>query len=299
MFSSIFRDLKEMLLHGSMLTRLIIINLIAFVVVGVFLRYLFPPVYEATIPYLALSSDIIWNLKHPWVFITHMFMHDGFMHILWNMLLYYWFGTIIGDLIGDRKILPLFIYGGLLGAVVFIVSSYINLPENFIGASAVGASAAVMATIVAAGVLAPDYKVRLILIGNVSIKYIVVVLLVIDLIGASGNVNTGGHFAHLGGALFGWFYVSNLRRGVDLSVGFNKVWDKIVDLFDGKKSRKSKLKVSHKQRSAYKKVSDKKDKDEQLQKKVDEILDKINEKGYDQLTDEEKEFLFLASKKQK
>lgn len=299
MFRSIWDDMKEMLRSGTMVTRLIVINIIAFVVIGVFIRYLIAPVYPTFLNYLALSSDIWWNLKHPWVFITHMFLHAGLYHIFWNMLLYYWFGVIVGDLVGDKKILPLFIYGGLLGAVIYLVSYAFILPDHLAG-HAIGASAAVMSTVIAAAVIAPDYKIRLILIGSVSIKYIAVVLLVIDLIGTTGMNNTGGHFAHLGGALFGWFFASNLKRGNDLSVGFNRLLDRIADF--SKKigpGNKSKMKVTHKNVKKSKTRSEKGNSGKDMQDRVDKILDKINEKGYDQLTDEEKEFLFIASKKQK
>jgi membrane associated rhomboid family serine protease len=299
MFRSILQDIKDMLKHGSMLNKLVIVNIMVFVVIGVLIRYLIPSLYGALIPYFALSSDIWWNLKHPWVFITHMFVHDGLYHIFWNMLLYYWFGTIIGDLIGDKKILPLFIYGGLTGAIIYIISYYFVLPQQYMGATAVGASAAVMATVVAAGVLAPDYKVRLILVGPVSIKYIVVVLLLMDMIGTAGNNNTGGHFAHLGGALFGWFFISNLKRGVDLSEGFNGFWNKLTNVFRAKKHRRSPLRVSHRSDNNMVKPKKSDSTDPEFQKKLDGILDKINKVGYDQLTDEEKEFLFLASKNHK
>jgi len=299
MFRSIWDDMKGMLQHGTMLTRLIIINIIVFVVIGVLIRYLLAPVYPVLLDYLALSSDTWWNIKHPWVFITHMFLHAGLYHIFWNMLLYYWFGTIVGDLVGDKKILPLFIYGGLLGAVIYLVSYAFFLPQQLDG-HAIGASAGVMATVIAAAVIAPDYKIRLILIGPISIKYIAVVLLIIDLIGTAGMDNTGGHFAHLGGALFGWFFVSNLKRGNDLSIGFNNFVARIGRLFSGEKSgRKSKLKISHKNKKAGSESKSVSVKDSELQARVDEILDKINEKGYDQLSEEEKEFLFIASKKQK
>ena len=298
MFRSIWEDVKAMLRDGTMVTRLILVNIIAFVIVGVFFQYVLAPLYPTIIDYLALSSDTIWNLKHPWVFITHMFLHAGFFHIFWNLLLYYWFGTIVGDLIGDKKILPLYIYGSLLGAVIYMVSYAFILPEQLAG-HAIGASASVMATVIAAAVIAPDYKIRLILIGPVSIKYVAVVLLVLDLIGTTGVNNTGGHFAHLGGAFFGWFFASNLKRGNDLSVGFNRFIDRITGLFSGVKKSRSPLSVSYKDRSKAPKKRSDMAKDEKLQKRVDQILDKINEEGYDSLTDEEKEFLFMASKKQK
>lgn len=299
MFKSIWEDVKEMLRNGTMLTRLIVINIIVFVVFGVFIQYLFKPFYPTVLDYLALSSDIVWNLKHPWVFITHMFMHAGIYHIFWNMLLYYWFGTIVGDLVGDKKILPLFIYGGLMGAVIYLISAAFILPGQLAG-HALGASAAVMATVIAAAVIAPDYKIRLILIGPISIKYIAVVLLIIDLIGTTGMSNTGGHFAHLGGAFFGWFFASNLKRGNDLSIGFNRFMERILQVFSRAPGRgKTRLKVSHKARKKTKSSSLSSQKEKDMQARVDQILDKINEKGYEQLTEEEKEFLFIASKKQK
>lgn len=298
MFRSILDDIKDMLKNGTMLTRLIIINIIVFVVLGIFVRYLFPSIYAPALDYLALSSDLWWNVKHPWVFITHMFLHAGVYHIFWNMLLYYWMGTIVGDLVGDKKILPLFIYGGLTGAVIYMISYAFILPDQLAG-NAIGASAAVMATVIAAAVIAPDYKIRLILIGPISIKYIAVVLLIFDMVGTAGMNNTGGHFAHLGGALFGWFFASNLKRGNDLSIGFNKFVARLMDLFKGGSlGKRSKLKVSHK--SDHKKKSvNKKVVEDGMQARVDKILDKINKVGYEKLTEEEKEFLFIASKKQK
>jgi hypothetical protein len=184
--------------------------------------------------------------------------------------------------------------------VIYLISYAFILPDQLAG-HAIGASAAVMATVIAAAVIAPDYKIRLILIGPISIKYIAVVLLVVDLIGTTGMDNTGGHFAHLGGALFGWFFASNLKRGNDLSIGFNRFMERLTGFFKGEpRKKRSNLKVSHKSRSKTGRKKETKSKAEKdMQARVDEILDKINEKGYDQLTEEEKEFLFLASKNQK
>jgi len=297
MFKSIFDDIKEMLGHGNMPTKIILVNIFTFVLIGVFLRYLFPTLYVGLLDYLALSSDIWWNLKHPWVFVTHLFLHAGVYHILWNLLLYYWFGRIVGDLVGDDKILPLFIYGGLMGAIIYMISYYFISPESILAARAIGASASVMATVVAAGILAPDYKMNLILIGQVSIKWIVLGLLILDMVGTSGMNNTGGHFAHLGGAFFGWLFISNLKNGNDLAKPFNTLLKNLGSFFNFKK-KKSPLSIKHRRKSLNTKTTTNK-KDEKLQARVDEILDKINVKGYDQLSEEEKEFLFIASKKKK
>lgn len=294
MLRSVFDDLKYHLRFGSTVTRIILLNVLIFVVYGVFIKTFLPGVYDLMIPWLALSSDIIWNLTHPWVLISHIFIHAGFFHILWNMLQFYWFGNILSDLIGDQKILALYIYGALSGVVLYLVSYHFILPENYIGAYAFGASAAVMAVTVAAGVLAPDYKLHLILVGPVSIKYIVLFLFVADLIGTTGMINTGGHFAHLGGALFGWIFISNLRSGRDFSVGFNKFVRYLTEKFSAFFS-KPKLRVAHKNTGLNSRQHTRGPKSEHIME-VDRILEKIHRHGYASLSDEEKKVLFDAGK---
>jgi len=294
MFKSIFDDLKNGLRFGSAVTKIILINVVVFVVFGVILKSFLPGVYDLMIPFLALSSDMVWNLTHPWVFITHIFIHAGFFHVLWNMLQLYWFGNILGDLIGDKKIPALYIYGALTGVVLYLISVHFILPENYIGAYALGASAAVMAVTVAAGILAPDYKLYLLLIGPVSIKYIVLFFVIADLVGTTGMINTGGHFAHLGGAIFGWIFISNLKSGNDFSVGFNKFVGYLTEKMAGLFSR-PKMKVIHKNSGLNHRDFDSKSKSGHL-KEVDRILEKIHRHGYESLTTEEKQCLFDAGK---
>jgi membrane associated rhomboid family serine protease len=294
MLKSIFDDLKYGLRSGSTVTKIILVNAIVFVVFGVILKSFLPAVYDLLIPFLALSSDVVWNLTHPWVFITHIFIHAGFFHILWNMLQFYWFGNIVGDLVGDKKILALYIYGALMGVILYLVSFHFILPENYIGAYAVGASAAVMAVTVAAGILAPDYKLHLLLVGPVSIKYIVLFFVIADLVGTTGMINTGGHFAHLGGAIWGWIFISNLKSGRDFSIGFNK----FVGYLNEKLSvlwNRPKMKVVHKDSGNYSRDRAGKSRSEHMQE-VDRILEKIHRHGYESLTAEEKQFLFDAGK---
>jgi len=294
MFKSIFHDLKYGLRSGSTVTKIILINVLLFVVVGVILKSFIPDVYDWLVPYLALSSDLVWNLTHPWVIITHIFIHAGIWHVLWNMLQFYWFGNILGDLIGDKKILALYMYGAFSGVILYLVSYHFILPEHYIGAYAFGASAAVMAVTVAAGFLAPDYKLHLILIGPVSIKYIVLFMVISDLVGTTGMINTGGHFAHLGGALFGWIFISNLKSGNDLSIGFNKFVGYLMEKITGIIS-KPKLRVTHKSPGFKHENRYGANKSGHL-REVDRILEKIHRHGYDSLTKEEKKVLFDAGK---
>jgi len=130
----------------------------------------------------------------------------------------YWFGRIAGDLLGDHRMLPLYIYSGLAGALIYLITA----PLVYAGGSNLhGASAAIMGIVAAAGMTAPDYQMRLLFLGDVRLKYIVAGLLAIYIIGIANMENVGGHLAHLGGAAFGFFYVHMLRQGNDLTSGFN------------------------------------------------------------------------------
>lgn len=303
MFTSIWDDLKKQFSYGNAITRIILFNIAVFVVMVLVLVFAGgfrdPDTQYSIVKYFSIHSDWYFTLTHPWVILTNMFFHISFGHILWNMLLLYWFGRIVGDLIGNHRILPLYILGGLFGAFVYFAFA------NFMGSPgyAYGASAAVMAVILAAGVIAPDYSVNLILIGEVKLKYIVAVLLLLDLIGVGGMVNTGGHVAHLGGALFGYLFATQLRNGSDWSVPINSFIDKLMALFSNiNSSKKRGPRVAYKNPKADKikksaKPHAKSDTNPSHQEHLDTILDKIKKTGYDSLTEEEKEFLFNASKK--
>lgn len=311
MFESIWEDVKQQYNQGNMITRLIIANTAVFVVVNIvklfitlFSGFEGSPSFETFIKFFSLSSDLLFNLTHPWVFLTSMFLHEGFFHFLFNMLFLYWFGRIVGDLLGNHRILPLYLMGGLAGGILYLITANLIYP----GASyAYGASAAVMAIVAAAGTIAPDYIMRLILIGDVKLKYIVGVLIFLDVVGIANMSNTGGHFAHLGGAILGFFFVRQLQTGTDWSDPVNRWIDSLVDFFrrllGGKRKgpkvvyrdpdRKKKRSVGRSGRGSRKSDSE----DLPHQEKLDAILEKIKKNGYESLSDEEKEFLFNASKK--
>lgn len=302
MFTSIWEDLQQQFRQGNTLTRIILVNIAVFVVINLILVFAGGQrdraIYDAIVEPIGINSDWYYLLTHLWGVITHMFLHTGFMHILWNMLLLYWFGRIIGDLVGDHRILPLYLLGGLVGGVAFFLYANLTGNPNY----AIGASGAVMAIIVAAGFFAPDYNLRLILIGDVKLKYVVAVLLFLDIIGAAGMNNTGGHFAHLGGAFFGYLFATQLQRGNDWSAPVNSFLDKLKALFSGSKSGKRRgPRVAYKNpkansRSRNTKPHAKSDSPDH-QEHLDAILDKIKKTGYESLSAEEKEFLFNASKK--
>ena len=313
MLQSIWEDVKREFKVGNMVTRIIITNVVVFVMVNllwIILRigsgWETPEVYNTIRNFFLISADWKHNLTHPWVIITHAFVHEGFWHLLWNMLFMYWFGRIVGDFIGNQRILPIYLLGGIVGGITYFPS--VNLLSYTGGQFALGASGAVMAIVVAAGTISPDYIMRLLFIGDVKLKYIVAVLVFIDLIGMAGDINTGGHFAHLGGALFGYIFVRQLRDGNDWSIPVNGVIDRIIEFYrnlsSGQKSRKG-PRVVYKNPVKTKKTAHSSKKGESVsdyedlshQETLDAILDKIKQSGYESLSEEEKEFLFNASKK--
>jgi membrane associated rhomboid family serine protease len=284
--STLWQNIQyKVLRSGSKLNLLIGINIIVFLLVNiadVLAKFLFntTAVSYYTNEYLLLPAYLPKLLTRFWTPLTYMFMHAGVWHILFNMLWFYWFGQIFEEYLGKKRTLGLYIMGGLAGAFLYVFSynvfpifTHIHAAE---GSTLVGASASVMAIMVATATLLPDYTLPLILIGPVKLKWLVLFFIVIDFLGITG-LNAGGELSHLGGALIGFLYIKQLQKGSD--------WiGNIVKLF----KPKPKLKVvsNNQSRKAY---------DLPRQEEIDLILDKISRSGYDSLSKQEKEILFRAS----
>jgi len=301
MANVIWREIRSTFQRRDrMVYQLLFINVVVFLV----LNLLRIPFYFMNVPfdiyeirnYLGLPADIKTLVSQPWTLVTYMFTHIEFMHILFNMLVFFWFGKILAEFAGNKKILPVYLLGGITGGLLYI-AAYNVFPvfgNSVSDARAWGASASVMAIVFAATTLVPDYTMFLLLFGAVRIKWIALVLVVLDLISLPTD-NPGGHIAHLGGALFGFFYIKQLQRGRDPGSRINSIADRIANIF----KRKPDLKVTYRRKekstvsSGYQqKLPGKNDK----QAKLDTILDKISQAGYDSLSKEEKDFLFRMSK---
>jgi membrane associated rhomboid family serine protease len=306
MFDSIWKDIKYKAETGTMVTKIVIAN----VAVYLFIKMVWVGIIIATgstaagevyystfIDWLALSGKPIYTLTHIWVILTHMFVHEGFFHILFNMLWLYWFGNILGDMVGDKKILAIYLLGGLMGALFYMLSFNL-LPAWGIGTPALGASAAVMAIVMSAAMVAPEYEMRLLFLGDIKLKWIALAAIVLDLVQATpGATNSGGHIAHLGGTFMGYLFISNLQKGKDFSIPVNNFIKSVTSFFDNRK-----LKVAYKNPNGPSLKRNQKahavsDHRETAQDKLDAILDKIKLKGYDSLSHAEKKFLAEESKK--
>ena len=304
MIKSIADDIRYQFQSGNTITRLIIVNVVIFLVLMLFkivtnvsAGFSDSGLFDLVTGYMYLSHDPLWTAKHPWTIITHMFTHVGIMHLVFNMLVLYWFGRIAGDLLGDHRMLPLYIYSGLAGALIYMLTA----PLIYDGASTLnGASGAIMGIVAAAGLTAPDYQMRLLFFGDVKLKYIVLALIGISFIGIGSLENTGGNMAHLGGAAFGFFYVHMLRQGHDLTSGFRR----LLSFMQRRKQvpykpvkRKVTLEVRHKAGVQRADVASRTSPSMGDQERLDYILEKIKRSGMHSLSEEEKKFLNDASQK--
>jgi len=232
-------------------------------------------------------------LTRPWTMVTYMFLHLDFLHILFNLLWLYWFGLIFVKYLSQRQLLGTYLFGGIAGALLYVLAFNI-FPVFSIAresALALGASASVLAIVVAIAFYVPEYTIHLLFLGPVKIKYIAVFSVLMDLLMLNSG-NAGGHIAHLGGALWGFAWVK-LLPAFDPTRIFMRSGFSPSDLF--KRRRKPKLKVY----KGTKPLTDEEYNKRKVlkQKKIDSILDKISRSGYDSLTKEEKELLFSNSKK--
>lgn len=214
-------------------------------------------------------SKPLWASLHS--IVTSIFIHDGFFHILGNMLWLYFIGTILEDLIGKKHIYILYFGGGISGIFLFYIIS--NLFGNFI--PIVGASAGISAIILATAIFTPYYRIFLFGILEIELRWIVAIKVFLDFLGMFGGPNSGGNQAHIGGYLFGLLYILNLKG----------IWN-IPTNWIPKKTSKPK-------RSANVQIN----RQSPSQDEIDKILDKISQSGYDNLSKKEKETLFKASKK--
>ncbi|HCI57604.1 MAG TPA: rhomboid family intramembrane serine protease [Bacteroidetes bacterium] len=281
----------------DMLQKIIVVNAIIYLFVNlgdVLLRlFNFPDgiISGFLTDWLAVPSSVKSLLYRPWTLITYSFYHENFLHILFNMLWLFFMGRLFTEYLGEKKLFALYLVGGLCGSVLFIV--FYNLFPLFSRevdiAVALGASASVLAITVAIATLLPDYEVGLFLPQwRVKLKYIAIALFVIDLLSITGN-NAGGNIAHIGGAIFGFIYIKQLKNGRDLTGWLQRLIERITQ------KKKPSIKVVYRKDASDESYHNKKANNQEA---IDKILDKISRSGYASLTYEERDILFKASKNQ-
>ncbi len=293
----IWDEIKASFRHGTSLTRLIFVNTGIFLIIKILemisVLASSPELATTVISYLAVPASVGALATKPWTPVTYMFLHQGFIHLLFNMLWLWWFGKIFMSYLDQRKVVSLYLMGGLAGALLYII--IFNLFPAFAGAVnvsvALGASASVMALVIATAVYLPEMELHLLFFGRIKLKYLALITFLITSV-FDFSVNTGGKIAHIGGAMMGLAYGYGLKNGKDIGAWLNSIIDFFVTLF--RPGRR--MKVTYKKPKTdydYNKIR------AERQKAIDHILDKISKGGYDSLTREEKEILFSESQKKK
>lgn len=281
--------------------QLIIINVVMFVVFGVLMVILevaqFDSLWQSIHKQFAIPARLSEFITRPWTMLTYMFMHDlsGLLHILFNMLVLYWFGRLFVEYLGSDKLIALYLLGGIAGAAAYLLA-YNTIPffkgraEEY-AIVMVGASASINAIVVATATLLPNYTFFLLFFGPVRIKYIAAITVFLSFLGTVGT-NAGGNIAHLGGALIGFVYMKQLQSGINWGGWITLTIEWFKDLFRAK----PRVKVSYRKEGPTTTIKAQPG-GKPSQDELDAILDKISAGGYESLTKEEKEKLFNASKK--
>lgn len=288
-----FIDLiKQKFREGDALIRLIFINVAVFVVLKTIniLLLLFNQYISWPSDYLAAPASLLYLIYKPWTVLTYMFLHEGLFHIVFNMFALYWFGKLFLMYFSQKQLVALYIIGGIMG-YVFFAGAYNIFPyfQPLIDSSVIlGASGSIMAIILAVATKSPNLEMRMLLIGNIKLKYIAAIAVLTSFFGITSN-NAGGEIAHLGGALTGYFFIVSLRQGKDITAWLNKGIDLVYDVFKPRK-----LKVKKNANYTGKRMTDAEFNQHKANrmKEIDRILDKIKTSGYESLSADEKKRLF-------
>ena len=282
---NIIDDLKFQYRVGGIANKMIYWN-VGFFLLSIIFFYQFKLGIFDFPNWVAISSEPTIVLTRPWTLLTYAFFHYGFMHLFFNMMVLNFSSRFFLTFFTQKQYLGLYLLSAIFSGFSFVFSFYFLHQTS----KMVGASAAIMALLVATTTYQPLMEIRLLLIGNVKLWHITAVILLLDLLQIQMN-NTGGHIAHLSGAFFGYIYIKLLQNGTDLST----IVDSVLNLFSKKQSTPFKKVHVNPKKPAIKRESKIVVKDK-TQQQLDEILDKISQSGYDSLTAEEKQFLFKAGK---
>lgn len=274
-----------------MLIKIIVINIAVFLVfyLGSFILNI-PE--TTTKSWFVLPTSVSTFILQPWSIITYIFLHSGFWHIFWNMLILYYFGNYVENLFIGKRLLTIFLLGGIAGGLLYMLA-YNLFPaftDEGIRGNLQGASAAVFAVMVFIATYSPNSEMR-IFRWNIKLWQIALFFVLKDLISLPASGNAGGLIAHMGGALFGYLYATQLAKGNDIGAWFDRLMDRVSNLFSSRK--KAPFKKVHKNKTTYQSTG-KKVTTDQRQQQIDAILDKISKSGYESLSKKEKDFLFKA-----
>ena len=282
--------------------RLILINVVAFVLIRILAVGSWMVGGNDVLAWVALPSNLWMLLKRPWTLLTYMFAHADLLHILFNMLWLYWMGRIFMEFFSSKHLTGLYLLGGWGGAALFLLA-YNVLPglAGEVDVRLLGSSAAVIAIVVATAVYVPDYKIGLLFLGEVAIKWVAIVTVLIAVLSLDAG-NVGGSIAHMGGAAVGAWFAWRIKQGRDITRPLNATIDALVALFNGRSmpsmsTKKHKTRRAERPAEPARNQTSRRPDDGVSEEELDAILGKIKAAGYDALTDEERDKLFKVSRR--
>lgn len=278
-------NIKALYNRGGMFLKLLYINVAIFIVLNVFIGGLFQIDF---LNWFSFDSNLLSNIYKPWSFLTYMFIHASTSHLLFNMIVLFFVGSMFEQYLGKKRVLSTYIIGGVAGAILFLITQNVfPLLINSGPSTLLGASASVMAIFVGFAAYVPNMEVAVFGIFNIKLFILALIYVGLDLLNV-GRLDGVAHFAHLGGAAWGYYAGSQLRKGKDVSLWFDKIIDNLTGLF----TRKPKMKVSYSSKAKPPRNDyDYNAKKQSDQQKLNAILDKIKRGGYEALSKKEKEFL--------
>ena len=288
--TNITDSVKAFFNQKSALSRLMLINISIWIIclfISVFTWLFNISDISFVTKLFAVPADISSLAEKPWSIFTYMFLQEEFWHLFFNMLMLYYGGQIFLQFFSQKQLLLTYIFGGLVGALFFILAfnAFPVFEDTKTYAFALGSSASVLSILIAAATYQPEYRLNLFLLGQVKMKWIAIIFVVIDLLSIPKG-NSGGHIAHLGGALWGFLYAYLLKKDFDFYL-----------IFKSKARIKVKTRNAHNYHQRPKTDEQYNAERAQEQEETDKILEKIAKNGYSSLSEKEKEFLFRQSKK--
>ncbi len=284
---------------ATMLMKIVVINIAVFLVLNIISIVMIFAGEESgrfiVEQWVAMPGNFGRLARHAWTPLSYMFSQIEPLHLIFNMLWLYWFGIVFQLLSTPKRMIGLYLLGGLGGAALYLLA--VNTIPYFAGHGGllIGSSASVIAIVTATAIMAPDYRMNLLFLGAVSLKWIAIVTIGIDLLSVTGS-NAGGHIAHLGGAAVGAIFALGLKRGHDITAPLNSLIDAIVNLFSRRpKVRPARFRASGAPSAPRPKAPSAASAADQAE--LDKILDKIKKSGYSSLTADERARLFDVSRR--
>lgn len=280
--TSLFQNIKYKFKKGTVVEKAIYLNLLVFICMQVInvVSFLFNSNENYLYHWFSMPADLNLFVRRPWSIITYGFLHGSFLHIVFNLIFLYYIGNLFLDYFTPRKFLNFYLYGTAFGGLLYLVSFNYFPAFRDVNASLVGASSAVSAIFIGMATHIPHYQIKLRFVGYVKLWILALLFLLFDLIQLPTG-NAGGHFAHLGGALYGYLSMKQTR-------GNKTNFSLFTRIFRKKSHLKTVYKSKNKKTTSHKKSN---------QEKIDAILDKISKSGYESLSASEKKLLFDQGKK--